>query len=235
MRIYTTKNYSLFNTVGGNRNINKTHVKNLIKSISENNMLEFFPIAINRQMEVIDGQHRLEAAMSMNLPVYYTIIDGSGLKEVQQINSNIKPWKTNDYLNCFVQLNNTNYIILRDFCNKYNLSVSIAFTLMGFGKDGNVMASFKNGSFKIKNLKKAETMADYIFSIKPYTEIGVWKSRNFIEALHDVYEKVSHNKLLKQIKKAKTKIMPKASVKEYIRSMEDIYNFRLHNKINFFE
>lgn len=232
MRIYNTKKYDSFKTVQGNRVVNPTHVKNLIKSISANNLLEYFPIAVNQDMEVIDGQHRLEAAKTMGLPVYYAVVYQTGLDDVQRINSNIINWKTNDYLHCFIEKKNENYIILNGFCIKYGLSVSLVMTLMGY--NGKALDIFKAGKFKVKNLFDANNMAEKLNDLKPYCEGSTWKDRELIKALFEIYKKVTHAKLIKQLNKSGQKIIGQATTKDYMRVIEDIYNKRLHYKINFF-
>lgn len=65
-----TKNYSLFKKYAKNRDIDGRHVEKLIASIKTANLLDCEPILVNEKMEVIDGQHRLEAAKSLNLDIY---------------------------------------------------------------------------------------------------------------------------------------------------------------------
>ena len=54
-KIYTTKDYSIFGYILGNRDIVQNHVLNLAKLIKEIDLE--VPIIVNEKMEVCDGQH----------------------------------------------------------------------------------------------------------------------------------------------------------------------------------
>lgn len=58
MAVFTTKDYSKFKHLEGNRNIVKPHLKRLKASMEKNYL--FSPILINEKHEIIDGQHRFE-------------------------------------------------------------------------------------------------------------------------------------------------------------------------------
>ena len=59
------------------------------------------PILVNENMEVIDGQHRLEALRKLGYPVYYQIGEGLGLKETIEMNAVQKHWNPLDYANSY--------------------------------------------------------------------------------------------------------------------------------------
>ena len=72
LQIHSTYDLNVFKILEGNRNINLLHVERLVKSIEENGFLKM-PIIVNKNYEVIDGQHRLEAAKKSKSMVYYII------------------------------------------------------------------------------------------------------------------------------------------------------------------
>jgi len=73
-KILITYDYEIFKRMRGNRILNNSHVKNLVKSMKEKYLPQ--PILVNKDMEIIDGQHRFAAAEELNLPIHYLIIDG---------------------------------------------------------------------------------------------------------------------------------------------------------------
>lgn len=85
-QVCQTNDYSLFKTLKGNRSINQAHLYRLTKSIKEKYLLS--PIVVNEHFEIIDGQHRFNAAKANNLPINYMIAVGYGLNEVQILNTN---------------------------------------------------------------------------------------------------------------------------------------------------
>ena len=83
MQVYQSVNYAQFQPIDGNRTILQHHLKRLKKSMEENFLIS--PILVNEKMEIIDGQHRFEAAKSLGLPIYFFIVQGYGLSEVLKI------------------------------------------------------------------------------------------------------------------------------------------------------
>ena len=61
-QVRTTVRYDDFHILPGNREINQAHVLELIESFGKANLFDAHPVVVNEKMEVIDGQHRLEAA-----------------------------------------------------------------------------------------------------------------------------------------------------------------------------
>ena len=95
-QVYETTDYSMFKTIKGNRNINPLHLARLKNSFKERYL--FTPVLVNSSMEIIDGQHRVEAAAELNLPIRFIKLNGYGLREIQIYNTNMKNWKKGDYL-----------------------------------------------------------------------------------------------------------------------------------------
>jgi hypothetical protein len=236
IRIYSTTNYSLFKKILGNRETVHGHVKSLLESIAEDNMLEYFPIIVNENMEIIDGQHRLEAAKQLGLPIYYEIKHNAGINTVKLANTNMWGWKIADYVEQYIKLGNENYILLQNFCNKYGISISIGMLLMRGNRNSvGDLDKLKKGNFKVSNLKRAEDMAEKIIEMKPYLEKGVWKDREFVIAMFNIIGKVKFEVLLEKLKIAKVRPHSRVLIREYMRDFEDIYNFRLRKIVNFFK
>ena len=98
MKIQKTQDYTLFRRIKGNRNVSQPHVKRLLEAIKNDpKTITYNPIVVNSKMEVIDGQHRLEAIKKVDLPVYYIIVDDLRLETVQKLNSGSKMWSPMDY------------------------------------------------------------------------------------------------------------------------------------------
>ena len=78
-QVNQTTDYSKFKTLKGNRSVNKLHVKRLQKSFKQSYLLS--PIIVNQNYEIIDGQHRFNAAKAENLPVNFILCNDYGLNE----------------------------------------------------------------------------------------------------------------------------------------------------------
>src|SRR5580693_9488423 len=105
-----TKNYELFLKHDSNRELVENNVTKIMKSIETRNLLEFRPILVNEKMQIIDGQHRLEAAKRLGIEVYYQIMKKPPAETMLLLNTNQKRWTTNDYLNYFCEEWNGQYM-----------------------------------------------------------------------------------------------------------------------------
>ncbi len=78
--VYKTFDLEQFKPLHGNRQVNFAHVKRLVDSIKDNGYL-LNPITVNKNNEVIDGQHRLEAAKQIHTFLWVIVEPEAGLKE----------------------------------------------------------------------------------------------------------------------------------------------------------
>lgn len=106
-----TTDYSLFKTLSANRPLTDPHVGGIIKSIEEHgSWLQDEPILVNENMEVIDGQHRLAAHKRLELPIYYTVVEGLGIKRAHVMNRARRNWTIIDWMNSYANSGNQNYV-----------------------------------------------------------------------------------------------------------------------------
>lgn len=68
-----TRDYSIFKKLPGNREVSIE--SGLIDSMQSNGYLKQYPILVDSEMRIIDGQHRLIAAKELNLPVSYELVE----------------------------------------------------------------------------------------------------------------------------------------------------------------
>lgn len=189
--IEKTFNYDLFKKHPLNREIKQSNLKSLIKSFEQINMLAFNPIIVNPNMEILDGQHRLEVAKQLNLEVYY-IVCPVDFKNCIYLLQTQKTWELEDYLEFYVKQNNENYIKLKTFVEKNNLSIDLSCKILSkdAGK-GLKIVDFKSGKFVFpKDLSKTnEIIKDYLFikdkiTTPPFYNANIIKAKsNFQKAL----------------------------------------------------
>jgi hypothetical protein len=229
MTITKTTNYDIFKRVKGNRPVDVNHVKSLISSVAQKNLLENIPLIVNDRMEVIDGQHRLEVSKAMSIPVYYIKVPHADIKDIRRLNSYSRPWSVYDYLESYIDLGKNDYKILKAFANKYGMSISIASIILN-NPNGEkhrrttIQKEYKTGEFQVEDLGKSELLARHLQDLKPYLEDGVDKDREFIVALMEAYNTVSQLEFMEQFREYKTKIQKRARVKDYLRQLEDVAN-----------
>jgi hypothetical protein len=230
MKIQTTKDYSKFKSIDGNRNKNLLHINRLKKSMQQNYL--FTIIVVNEKFEIIDGQHRFEVIKELGLPLNYVICKGYGLAEVHLLNQNSKNWTTSDYLEAYCNLEYSQYVDFKKFVDKHQINIQIALYLLSGTDSGDMIKTFNSGSFKIKNIKEAENTMNRLHQISDF--FPQYKMRWFVYAIARLLKKkeFDFNEFIQKLK-----IQPKAlqvcnDVNQYVSLIEEIYNYRRRLKVN---
>lgn len=176
-RVLREKNYSKFTLFDNNRDINETHVEELIASMRKSGQL--MPVVVTPDKEVIDGQHRLKACEKLGIPVSYVINSAGDAKQIAVMNNTQKGWKNKDFLKHFCHNSHHNcseYKKVEKFIEEYKLPFRVNIALLSdraINNDNNVanrgpMPSFRNGSFKIVDLDKAKETASRLIKLKSF-------------------------------------------------------------------
>lgn len=148
--IFSTKDYSVFKTLDGNRIVNPLHVKKLVKSMQEKDLS--IPIVVNEKFEVIDGQHRLSARTQLNLEVPFIICENYSLDDVHRANANHMKWSHLDFLKGYAEAGNSSYefMLLTYEEHKNDLTVSnILRVTANIMESGGVHNKFKEGEWEV--------------------------------------------------------------------------------------
>lgn len=230
--VYKTNDYSLFSKLDGNRNVNKAHLSRLKKSIKEESLC--VPIIVNEKYQIVDGQHRFSCWEELMLPVYYIVVKGYELKQVQRLNTNTMNWKLIDYANSFCDLGNKHYCRYKEFKAKYNLGdyESIAM-LQGNNKgSGKNFEKFRDGLFKITRWKKACEEAEQISRMSEVYD--GYKRRTFVFAMLHLlnHENFNLDQLLRKIKLQKSVMVDCTNTEQYLILLQKLYNYKQANKVN---
>jgi len=228
-QVHTTKDYSLFKSIEGNRNKNLLHINRLKKSMSENYL--FTTITVNEFYEVIDGNHRFDAIQELGLSLNYIICPGYGLTEVHILNQNSKTWNADDYLNGYCNLGYKDYLQFADFKEKYKLGFNETMALLT-GSLNRYNEMFYKGEFKIKSMWYAVDLIEKILLIEPYYK-GI-RRRSFVYTMMSLSKNnnFSFAEFLQKLKLQPTSLQDCTSVEAYKALIEDIYNYHRREKVN---
>lgn len=143
----STTDYDKFKFVTENRSIKQRNVENLIKSFKlTGGMLKSKPIIVDRELNIIDGQHRLMACRKMNIPVHYIVTDDN-TDNIPIYNTYQNKWGLNDYAQYFAKKGNENYIRLLSVCEKAGVSINGCLEGLGIVTSKTFNAPFKEGRF----------------------------------------------------------------------------------------
>jgi hypothetical protein len=235
--IKKTNDYNLFKFRNDNREggIIPAHVKMLETSILSKNMLQFRPIVVNAEMEIIDGQHRLIAARNLSLPIYYEMREELVAQDIIRLNIS-RQWSMNDYFNFHLKNHSAEYIKLEEFMKKNNITLRIALMIV-MGNKYEEKISFKNGDFIFQEgqvAKEIELCWGTINFIKKQPGDNKWTSTSkFWNALLIVmkHPEFEVKKWMDNLEKHISRIGPRANFRDYMEMILTIYNWRNTHRI----
>lgn len=222
--VRTTKDYQIFKRITGNRIINATHVNRLKESMQKHDLM--IPIIVNENMEVIDGQHRLQARTELGIIVYYVVISGLSIEDTQKANANNKNWTGEDFLNYYCERNYYAYKEFKKFKEKFKFSMQVSMGLLAGQTMGN--AEFNEGQLMLRpdTIEKAERTAFCLYSIEPYYK--GFKRRSFVFAMAKLLnnEQFDFDEFMNKLSYQSSKMVDCVNIEQYIRIIEDIYNYK---------
>lgn len=229
-QVHTTTDYSLFKPIDGNRNKNLQHINRIKKSMMQSYL--FTAIIVNEYFEIIDGQHRFDAIVDLKLPLNYIVLDGYGLDEVHILNQNAKVWNADDYMNGYCELGYLDYLRYREFKTKYSLGHNETATLLSGSTSKQLVDIFYTGCFKIKDYDRAVTIIEKILMLEPYYS-GV-RRRAFIYAMVSLLSNPAFEftEFLQKLKLQPTVMQDCTTSQNYKILIEEVYNYRRHQKVN---
>jgi hypothetical protein len=125
--------------------VDETHVKRLVESITECNLLHMQPIIVNEKLEIIDGQHRLSAAKRLGVEIYYQVVPNLTARDIILMNIS-KGWTLGDYLNFYVENGYPEYIKMKEFMKRHEVPLTVAMQMLSSScRIGNT--DFRKGEF----------------------------------------------------------------------------------------
>ncbi|OOG19157.1 hypothetical protein BWD42_04200 [Sphingobacterium sp. CZ-UAM] len=227
-----TKDYDQFSTVASNREVDNKHVKHLIKAIRKKNLLHLNPILVDTNLNVIDGQHRLEAARAMEVDIYYMVDSSISKSDIADLNSNKKNWSVMDYINYYTVEKKPGFGVLSKFiANHPAIPVSAVISLLNpFGiRDSE---NLKKGYVDVSNEAKANEIAGLLKWLRNHYD-GAYNG-SVIKVIREMYE---HPDFKVELFEKKILDQPRSLVKcvgfkQYKEMFLEIYNYKLSkNKV----
>jgi hypothetical protein len=231
--IYQTKDYAKFKLIKTNRDIKNPKIKKLSKSMLSVGWLPGSYVVVNSKWEVIDGQHRLMAAMSLNLPIVYTMERKADENVMRGLNMAGDNWSLSDHLNGFVKDGNEHYMKLSKFMKDFpELKITECMMLCKNGYISVQRGTFEAGEFTTKNMNTAYMWGEYVMRLKPFAKF--FNTGIFVRALLCCLTKKGFNfdDFMRKIELRPTSLVKCGTREQYIELFENIYNYRRSEKLN---
>lgn len=234
--INETKDYSKFTLLEGNRTIDENHIKRLQKlMLTSGNLTQQFPVVINENWEVIDGQHRIKALEQLGWPVFYTVRSNLNLNDVRAINVGHRNWTWRDYAISFAELGNKNYERLLALYEEFKSPFHTLTQYTGQGgtnsgvqggKGGRAALNYRLGEFKLsdEDFQRARILLAQLTEIMEIVEVT---NRSFQAALYYIMTSphYDHKRMVEKMAKyGKSQLERARTVEHFLRSIEETYN-----------
>lgn len=233
-QIYSTRDYSKFKLIDSNREINENNLRRIKESFNEAYLMTI--VIVNENFEIIDGQHRFNAAKENGNPVYYTIAYGYGIREVQLYNTSSKNWNRKDFLQCYVSEGKPAYEELDEFMKTFpDLGIQVSTRILsGVSRGHNNVVNgvkmhnkdFEKGNLRIKNATKAYINARKIMDFKEF--YSGFTRTTFASALLPLFDNkvYDHKRMLAKLKVSPIRLDDCSNVEQYRLLLQKIYNWK---------
>ena len=234
MNAISTTDYTSFSAITSNREVDERHVKKLMEAIRRKNLLHVNPILCNDKMQVVDGQHRLEAARRLSVPIFYITDNEISKSDIATINSNAKNWSVMDYINYWSIEKKAGFDKLSSFLSENPLiPPSTALMMLSLSGRKNT-AGLREGHVDVSNYANAKKMAVILKEYRNMVDHAY--DRNFVLA---VISSVNSPGYDHEIMKSKLEYQSRSLVrcinkKQYVKLLEEIYNYKSSkNRVKF--
>jgi hypothetical protein len=236
MQIQSTSDYGLFKPHGEQQPMQPAHVKRIITSMKRNGFITAKPIHAYRDgkfLRIIDGHHRLRAAQTLGIPVYYVVGEKSEMHLIADENYAVRKWSGESFIHMYASRGKQDYITLVSYV-KRGIPIVFATSLLAgeSAQSGNQNESIRAGTFRVKTTEYADQVLhimDALGSINPEA-----RSRTFIAAISALLRlpEFSPSVLISKIEQNPRMLVKCANREQMLDLLEEIYNFRAREKSN---
>lgn len=236
VKIQKTTDYSVFKPLAGNRPINKGLLLAIRESINnDGNYLMYNPIIVNEKMEIIDGQHRLEAARLEEVEVYYITAVGMKIRQAQVLNSKKRQWSSSDFLQSYLTEGKSEYQTLKQLMDEYRFSIAICVKYLSQNHHQSGMRKFRDGKFEIIDQAWAEDALGLLSKVRDYSPDYAYAQsmcQISVGKMLDALRVAGKPRLFEdQLKRYQTTITRRNSTKDYLKEFQLILDMGGDNKV----
>lgn len=244
--VYQTQDYDLFTFLKGNRIPNPQHIERLRFSLQINGMIPN-PLLINKEFEIIDGQHRYEAAKKAGTKLYFIIVDYK-LPQVHAINQDQSNYKIMDYMHGFAETGVESYVILKRFYEKHKVfnPANCVAMLSSVSSNSQYLQSekyrpnkqqknsvtFNEGTWKVRDVELGEQWATNLHRVGKY--FAGYNQSSFVSTMIMMFKNPDFNfeDFMKKLHQRPYALTASANRAQYKLKIEDIYNHRRKVRVN---
>lgn len=182
-KLETTVNYSIFQSNEEQRPIHQSHVRRLAESMVTFGYMASKPILCYKKgtkLVVVDGHHRLAAATSIKIPVFY-IVEEISSQKAMIATGEAKSWDASDCVRLYSLRGFDDYTELQSYAQFMPITMACSILAGESAASGNQQKALRNGTWKIKTRSHMSKIVGLISEL--VARHPAVKSRPFIDCL----------------------------------------------------
>jgi urease gamma subunit len=228
--VQETDDYTKFSFLVANRDVSRSHINNLKAAISQHpEILRVQPLLVNDKMQIIDGQHRFQAATELAMPISYTVVNGIGIEVARAMNLLHRTWKPEDFAKSYAIGNNkhySDYLKMRDIYEEFPHGIVLIY-MVGRQYHG-INAEFRKGLFEVGDLDESKKHLDQLSVVKEKSSIAMTKPYAVALLTAFKHESFDYDRFLRNLEKYGREVLRSTTITtDYMRMIEEIYNHGL--------
>lgn len=146
--VHKTTDYAMFKNFTANRPV--TDNRELKHVISIRNKLKYNPITVDKNLTVINGQHRLRIAKELQVPIYYMIDPEGTIEDVQKVNIGTRNWDTHNHVDYFAHQGVQEYEFLQKLKQISGLTLTLAISTFVKNQKQSKLSGYRSGKIEFK-------------------------------------------------------------------------------------
>lgn len=156
-KIEISNDYKKFNFASFNRSLVKSNIEKLKKEAIKEDNFPYFPIVVDKNLTIIDGQHRYKACMELNKPIYYIVKNQKAKPEtVKSVNKAGAKHNLKNLFEIDLKCRNVEAHKINTVYKTYNelISINVVISIaLGYGNGGSLRNIFEGGDYKCIDLE----------------------------------------------------------------------------------
>jgi|SRR5208337_2704171 len=236
----STIDYTMFKKHPSNRPIEPYNLKKIKESLQSKNLLEYRPLLVNSKYQIIDGQHRFEAAKELKLKIFYQVQEEDADMDMYICNETQKKWTLTDFVHFYSSQGFIEYQKLQNFLSETKLDICSGILMLGqiVGTKCHFIQKLKQGKYVFKGYENYEKNIGMINDLKDLLKPRIIGNRSFIDSVR--FRRAALNyfatkdfKFERFMKNCERKIewfRPCTSYDQYMVIFREVDNFLKRNK-----
>jgi hypothetical protein len=194
----------MFNNLPFNRNVDKAHVRKLVESMKKNGFKGVIQIIKTKFIDgveryyVVDGQHRLAAALQLNIPIKFELTElKSKMKTAEfiaELNTSAKSWGTSNFLEVWSAMDIEEYIKLERIQKDTGFQIT---PLLECYLETSNQNDYRKGKMRFPNEKNSDKIIAQMLDLNKFFPSKAFCRRTIVKAMRN--PKYNHKKMKKAV------------------------------------